>query len=115
MAATALDLLELYDAFSVEGLLYSEAIGVCEPGKGAAYLARGDSRIGGRCAINASGGLIGIGHPLGPTGLGQIAEITRQLRGEAGDRQHPGARFGMGHMIGLGTVAIAHVLSAPGA
>lgn len=113
--AARLDLLELHDAFSVEELLYSEAIGVCQPGEGAAYLERGDSRIGGRCAINASGGLIGMGHPLGPTGIGQIAEITRQLRGEATGRQHAGAQWGMAHMIGLGAVAIAHVLSAPGA
>lgn len=112
IAPTQLDLLELHDAFSVEELLYSEAIGVCAPGEGAAYLERGDSRIGGRCAINASGGLIGMGHPLGPTGIGQIAEITRQIRGEAEGRQHPNARWGMAHMIGLGSVAIAHVLSA---
>lgn len=109
--ASRLDLLELHDAFSVEELIYSEAIGVCEPGDGADYLLRGDSQIGGRCAINASGGLIGMGHPLGPTGIGQIAEITRQLRGEAEGRQHAGATWGMAHMIGLGSVAIAHVLS----
>ena len=112
IAPTTLDLLELHDAFSVEELLYSEAVGVCAAGEGAAYLERGDSRIGGRCAINASGGLIGMGHPLGPTGIGQIAEITRQIRGEAEGRQHPNARWGMAHMIGLGSVAIAHVLSA---
>lgn len=112
IGATQLDLLELHDAFSVEELLYSEAVGVCAPGEGAAYLERGDSQIGGRCAINASGGLIGMGHPLGPTGIGQIAEITRQIRGEAEGRQHPNARWGMAHMIGLGSVAIAHVLSA---
>lgn len=112
IAPTELDLLELHDAFSVEELLYSEAIGVCEPGEGARFLARGDSRIGGRCAINASGGLIGMGHPLGPTGIGQLAELTRQLRGEAEGRQHPQARWGMAHMIGLGSVSIAHVLSA---
>jgi acetyl-CoA acetyltransferase len=112
IGASQLDLLELHDAFSVEELLYSEAVGVCAPGEGAAYLERGDSQIGGRCAINASGGLIGMGHPLGPTGIGQIAEITRQIRGEAEGRQHPNARWGMAHMIGLGSVAIAHVLSA---
>lgn len=112
IGATELDLLELHDAFSVEELLYSEAVGVCATGEGAAYLERGDSRIGGRCAINASGGLIGMGHPLGPTGIGQIAEIVRQIRGEAEGRQHPGARWGMAHMIGLGSVAIAHVLGA---
>ncbi|WP_010458111.1 thiolase family protein [Acidovorax radicis] len=112
IAPKELDLLELHDAFSVEELLYSEAIGVCDPGEGARYLARGDSQIGGRCAINASGGLIGMGHPLGPTGIGQLAEITRQLRGEAEGRQHPNARWGMAHMIGLGSVSVAHVLSA---
>lgn len=111
IAPTELDLLELHDAFSIEELLYTEAIGICEPGEGARYLARGDSRIGGRCAVNASGGLIGMGHPLGPTGIGQIAEITRQLRGEATGRQHPNARWAMAHMIGLGSVSIAHVLS----
>lgn len=109
-----LNLLELHDAFSIEELLYTEAIGICEPGEGAQYLARGESQIGGRCAVNASGGLIGMGHPLGPTGIGQIAEITRQLRGEATGRQHPSARWGMAHMIGLGSVSIAHVLSTAG-
>lgn len=106
-----LDLLELHDAFSIEEIVYSEAMGICEPGEGAAYLRRGDSRIGGRCAVNASGGLIGMGHPTGPTGVGQIAEIVRQLRGEAAGRQHPNARLAMAHMIGLGSIAVAHVLA----
>ncbi|MGO4391216.1 thiolase family protein [Variovorax sp. M-6] len=110
VGARELDIVELHDAFSIEELLYSEAVGVCETGEGAAYLARGASRIGGECAINPSGGLIGMGHPLGPTGVGQVAEIVRQLRGEAQDRQHPGARLGLAHMIGLGSVAVAHVL-----
>lgn len=106
-----LDLIELHDAFSVEELVYSEAIGVCAPGEGAHYLMRGASAIGGECAVNASGGLLGMGHPLGPTGIGQVAEITRQLRGEAEGRQQPEARWGLAHMIGLGSVAVAHVLS----
>lgn len=105
-----LDLLELHDAFSIEEIVYSEAMGICAPDEGARYLRDGRSAIGGRCAVNASGGLIGMGHPIGPTGVGQIAEIVRQLRGEATGRQHPGARLGMAHMIGLGSVAVAHVL-----
>ncbi|MCX5590456.1 thiolase family protein [Alcaligenes endophyticus] len=109
-----LDLLELHDAFSVEELIYSEAMGLCDIGMGSHYLEQGHSAIGGQCAINASGGLIGMGHPLGPTGIGQIAEITRQLRGEAGPRQHPNPRIGMAHMIGLGSVGIAHILSKSG-
>ena len=52
-----------------------------------------------------------MGHPIGPTGAGQICEITRQLRGEAGDRQHPGARTGLAHMVGVGAVCVVHVLS----
>jgi acetyl-CoA acetyltransferase len=111
VSARDLDLVELHDAFSVEELVYSEAIGICERGEGAHFLNRGASAIGGECAVNASGGLIGMGHPLGPTGIGQIAEITRQLRGEATGRQHPNARLALAHMIGLGSVAVAHVLS----
>jgi acetyl-CoA acetyltransferase len=107
-----LNLVELHDAFSAEELMYSEAMGLCGDGEGAAYLERGDSEIGGRCAINSSGGLIGMGHPLGPTGIGQLVEITRQIRGEATGRQHPQSRLGMAHMIGLGNVAVAHILSA---
>lgn len=107
-----LDIVELHDAFTIEELLYTEAIGVCEVGEGAAYVARGDADIGGgRCAINPSGGLIGMGHPLGPTGIGQIAEIVRQLRGEAAGRQHGSPRLALAHMIGLGSVAVGHVLA----
>ncbi len=109
--AEALDLVELHDAFTIEELLYAEAIGLCPPGEAVDYLMRGDARIGGKCAINPSGGLLGMGHPLGPTGIGQIAEIVRQLRGEAGPRQHAGARTALAHMIGLGSVAVAHVLA----
>ena len=107
-----LNLVELHEAFSIEELVYTEAMDLCAPGEGAAWLERGASAIGGECAVNASGGLLGMGHPTGPTGIGQIAEITRQIRGEAHGRQHPGARLGLAHMIGLGSVAFAHILAA---
>ena len=51
-----------------------------------------------------------MGHPIGPTGAGQIAEITRQLRGEAGVRQQPNARTGLAHLVGLGAVCVVHIL-----
>ncbi len=105
-----LDVLELHDAFSIEEILYTEALGICREGEGAIDLRDGRTDIGGACAVNASGGLLGMGHPLGPTGIGQIVEIVRQLRGEAGARQHPNAHLAMAHMIGLGSIAIAHVL-----
>jgi acetyl-CoA acetyltransferase len=108
-----LNVVELHDAFSIEELLYTEAIGLCAQGDGARYLLSGKSAIGGSCAVSASGGLLGMGHPLGPTGVGQICEITRQLRGEAGARQQPHARWGLAHMVGVGQVCVVHVLRAP--
>jgi len=105
-----LDLIELHDAFTIEELLYVEAMGLCGEGEGAAMIGSGATDIGGKCAISASGGLLAMGHPIGPTGVGQIAEITRQLRGEAGMRQHPNARVGLAHMVGVGAVCVVHVL-----
>ena len=109
-----LDVVEVHDAFSVEELLYTEALGLCAEGEGARQLADGRTQIGGECAVSASGGLIAMGHPFGPTGVGQVAEITRQLRGEAGVRQHAGARLGLAHMVGLGQVCLIHILRARG-
>lgn len=111
VGADDLDVVELHDAFTVEELLYVERMGLCGPGQGPAELRRGAFDIGGRVAVSASGGLLAMGHPFGPTGLGQIAEIVRQLRGEAADRQHPGARTGLAHMVGLGAVCVVHILS----
>ena len=105
-----LDVLEVHDAFSVEELIYTEAMGLCPEGRGAAYLAEGKSRIGGQCAVSPSGGLLAMGHPFGPTGAGQVVEVTRQLRGEAGPRQQPQAKTGLAHMVGLGQVCLIHIL-----
>lgn len=108
-----LDVVELHDAFTVEELLYIEAIGLAPVGQAAAQLADGQFHIGGRVAVSASGGLLSMGHPIGPTGVGQICELTTQLRGEGGDRQHPGASVGLAHMVGVGAVCVVHVLAAP--
>jgi acetyl-CoA acetyltransferase len=105
-----LDVIELHDAFSIEELLYVEAMGLCGEGEAAGLLERGDMDIGGKCAVSPSGGLLAMGHPIGPTGAGQIVELTRQLRGEAGVRQQPNARTGLAHMVGVGAVCVVHVL-----
>lgn len=110
ITARDLDVLELHDAFTIEELLYLEAMGLCAPGEGARMIASGAADIGGQCAVSASGGLLAMGHPIGPTGVGQIAELTRQLRGEAGDRQQPNARVGLAHMVGVGAVCVVHIL-----
>ena len=55
--------------------------------------------------MNASGGLLSKGEPLGASGLGQLHELVEQLRGRCGPRQVDGARVGAGHVMGAGHVA----------
>ena len=105
-----LDVIEMHEAFTIEELLYVEAMGLCDEGAAAAGVEAGDFDIGGRHAVSASGGLLAMGHPTGPTGVGQIVEISRQLRSEAGPRQHPDARTGLAHMVGVGAVCVVHIL-----
>lgn len=111
-APSDLDVVELHDAFTVEEVEYVEAMGLCPDGRAIHELKAGAFDIGGRCAVSPSGGLIAMGHPIGPTGVGQIAEIVRQLRGEAGARQQPNAKIGLAHMVGVGAVCYVHVLEA---
>ena len=106
-------MVEVHDAFAIEELLYAEALGLCQPGESASRIESGDFDIGGSCAFSPSGGLLAMGHPIGPTGVGQIAEVVRQLRGEAGPRQQPDARIGMAHMVGIGAVCVVHILRKP--
>jgi acetyl-CoA acetyltransferase len=107
-----LDVVELHDAFTIEEVQYVEAMGLCGEGEAVKELERGVFHIGGRVAVSPSGGLLAMGHPVGPTGAGQIGEIVRQLRGEAGVRQHEGARTGLAHMVGVGAVCVVSVLAA---
>jgi acetyl-CoA acetyltransferase len=111
MRPADIDIVELHDAFTVEEVEYLEAMGFAPDGQAVPMLKEGRFDIGGRCAVSPSGGLIAMGHPIGPTGVGQIAEISRQLRGEAGPRQHPNARAGLAHMVGVGAVCYVHLLS----
>ncbi len=85
-------------------------IGILGKGEAAPLLETGAWDVGGRCAVSPSGGLLAMGHPLGITGTGQVVEVARQLRGEAGVRQQPGARYGLTHMVGIGAVCVVHIL-----
>src|SRR5262249_30002900 len=102
IAARDLDVIELHDAFTVEEIFYLEAMGIAASGEAPAMLKAGAFDVGGDVAVSPSGGLLAMGHPIGPTGVGQIVEIARQLRGEAGVRQHAGAKLGLAHMVGVG-------------
>jgi acetyl-CoA acetyltransferase len=106
-----LGMVELHDAATIEEILYAESLGLCAEGDGGKLVEEGATEITGRIPINSSGGLLAMGHPFGPTGLGQIAEIYWQLRGEAGERQIPSQpRTGLAHMVGLGGTCIVHIL-----
>ena len=105
---------ELHDCFSANELITYEALGLCGVGKGGSLIDSGAVTYGGDWVVNPSGGLISKGHPLGATGLAQCAELTWQLRGEAGPRQVAGATAALGHNIGLGGAAVVTVYRAPG-
>ncbi len=107
------DVIELHDCFSINELITYEVLGMCAPGESGPLVESGEVTYGGRWVVNPSGGLISKGHPLGATGLAQCAELTWQLRGEAGGRQVPGARLGLAHNLGLGGACVVTLYAAP--
>ncbi|UCC29962.1 MAG: thiolase domain-containing protein [Phycisphaerales bacterium] len=109
--AKDIDLAEVHDCFTIAEIIVSESLGLFERGKGGPAVEAGETSLGGRIPINASGGLKSKGHPVGATGVAQIVELTEQLRGEAGDRQVSGARVGLAqNMGGSGGSSLVHIL-----
>jgi acetyl-CoA acetyltransferase len=113
-----IDTAEVHDATAFGELALSESLGFCKEGEGGPYAQSGATKVGGARPINPSGGLECRGHPIGATGLAQIAEIVQQLRGDAGERQVEGARIGLtengGGFIGTGEAAVSiHILEGP--
>jgi acetyl-CoA acetyltransferase len=96
-----LDVVEVHDAFSPAELQAYEEIGLCADGEGIRLIEEGRTEITGEIPVNTSGGLASKGHPVGATGLAQIAEIVWQLRGQAGPRQIPGRKKKNGPVFGL--------------
>jgi acetyl-CoA acetyltransferase len=82
-----LDAIELHDAMAPAELMLYERLGLCAPGDGPKLIDDGVTTLRGRLPVNPSGGLCSRGHPVGATGLLQIAELVWQMRGEAGARQ----------------------------
>jgi acetyl-CoA C-acetyltransferase len=107
-----IDVVECQDTDAARELLAWAELGLCPPGGQAALLAEGATEVGGRRPVNPSGGLLSKGEPLGASALGQVVELVRQLRGQAGDRQVDGARIGLAHVIGRGANACVTVLVA---
>jgi acetyl-CoA C-acetyltransferase len=103
---------EVHDCFSIAEVIACEDLGFFQKGEAARFIRKGRTRLGGEGPIiNTSGGLKACGHPVGATGVKQIAEITTQLRGEAGARQVKKARIGLTHNVGgSGAISVIHIL-----
>jgi acetyl-CoA acetyltransferase len=95
-----IDVAEVHDSFSIAELIHYEDLGFCKPGLGGKLLDSGETAIGGRLAVNPSGGLLNRGHPLGATGLAQLVELTEQLNGRSGKRQVPDPSVALAHISG---------------
>jgi acetyl-CoA C-acetyltransferase len=84
--------IETHDCFTTSEYMAIDHFGLTPPGESWRAIEDGSIEIGGRCAINPSGGLIGAGHPVGATGVRQLLDAWRQVTGQAGAYQVPGAR-----------------------
>lgn len=105
-----MDVIQVYDAMSPAELWDIEQLGFCKPGEAHHLLRDGYFDLEGKLPSNTDGGLMGRGHPMGATALGQIYEIAIQLRGEAGKRQVPKAKIGLAHSLGAGPNSTVTIL-----
>ena len=95
------DLAEVYDLSSALELDWYENIGLCKPGEAERLLRDGDTALGGRVPVNASGGLACFGEAVPAQAIAQVCELAWQVRGEAGERQVEGAKLGVTANQGL--------------
>ena len=105
-----LDLVELHDCFATAELVHYDNLMLCEEGGAVDLFESGATWRDGTTPVNVSGGLESKGHPIAATGIANVWEICHHLRGEAGDRQIPGAKVGLAHVIGLGSACGVHIL-----
>ena len=111
ISSNDLDFVELHDCFSIAEVIDSEDLGLIKRGHGARWAAEGNSAVSGMMPINTSGGLLAKGHPVGATGVSQIYEAVKQLRGTHAN-QVPNAEIGMTHNLGgTGVVCTVNILA----
>lgn len=110
----AIEVAEVHDMATILEVVQTEELGFFPRGQGWKAAQDGVTSLEGPRPINTSGGLKAKGHPLGATGVAQIAEVTAQLQGKAGDRQVP-AQVGLAcNVAGFGNDSIVTVLEASG-
>jgi acetyl-CoA acetyltransferase len=96
LTAKDIDVVELYDAFTINTILFLEDLGFCQKGEGGGFVTGGHIAPGGALPVNTNGGGLSYCHP-GMYGLFLLIEAVRQLRGECGERQVPGAETAIAH------------------
>ena len=84
--------IETHDCFSMTEYMAIDHFGITAPGESWKAVEEGSIKLGGRLPINASGGLIGCGHPVGATGARMLLDATQQVKNQAGDAQIEGAK-----------------------
>lgn len=108
-----IDVAQMHDPFAFATLVDLEALGFCAEGEAGRFVMDGGIAPTGRIPTNTDGGLLRKGHALGATGVSQIAEVVKQLRGDGGERQVPGdPRIGLTHSSGAGMLNM-HLLRRP--
>jgi acetyl-CoA acetyltransferase len=95
-----ISLAEVHDCFTIAEVLRCESLGLCPKGEYGRWIDEGKTEIGGKIAVNPSGGLLAKGHPVGATGVAQVVEVVWHLRGEADKRQVKNAKVGLTHCSG---------------
>jgi acetyl-CoA C-acetyltransferase len=107
---TDIDVATVHDCFTIAEIVAYEDLGFCERGEGGKLIEAKETYVGGRIPVNVDGGLKSKGHPLGATGVSMAIEITKQLRGEAGERQVKNPEIGLTHNVGgSGQIALVHI------
>jgi len=105
-----IDVATVHDCFTIAEIVAYEDLGFCEKGEGGKLIEEKETYVTGRIPVNVDGGLKSKGHPLGATGVSMAVEITKQLRGEAGERQVKDAAVGLVHNVGgTGQVVAVHI------
>ncbi|MHB8050472.1 MAG: thiolase C-terminal domain-containing protein [Coriobacteriia bacterium] len=114
ITAADVDLAEVHDCFTIAEIVAMEDLGLAAPGEAVDLIRDGQTSLGGSMPVNVSGGLKAGGHAIGATGVGQVYEAVRQLRGEAGERQVVDARIAVTHNVGgVGGTCAVQVLGRP--
>ena len=113
ITAKDISVAEVHDNYTVSGIMALQDLGLFERGKAGKAVLEGQAAIGGKVAVNTSGGLKARGHPIGATGVAQIVEIAEQLRGNADKRQVANARYGLAQSVGgIGSAVTVSIMEA---